>query len=90
MPDGVFIFISPPSIEELGLRLYSRGKDSQESINIRLAACKDEMKYSKHYNYIVVNDNVDNAADRIMAIIRAEHAKTERTIHKYMEILEVE
>ena len=37
-----------------------------------------------------INDDVDNAADRIMAIIRAEHAKTERSIHKYMELLEVD
>ena len=78
MPDGVFIFISPPSIEELGLRLYSRGKDSQESINIRLAACKDEMKYSKHYNYIVVNDNISEAVDKLKSIIVAERCKIEK------------
>jgi len=41
------------------------------------------------YDYIVVNDEVKNAADKIMAIIRAEHAKTERTIHKYNSLLEV-
>ncbi|MDD2585549.1 MAG: guanylate kinase [Syntrophomonadaceae bacterium] len=78
MPDGVFIFISPPSIEELGLRLYSRGKDSQESINIRLAACKDELKYSKHYNYIVVNDNISEAVDKLKSIIVAERCKIEK------------
>ena len=41
------------------------------------------------YDYIVVNDTVENAADKIVAIIRAEHAKVERTIHKYKEMLEV-
>jgi guanylate kinase len=39
------------------------------------------------YDYIVVNDDVDNAANRIMAIIRAEHAKTSRSIYKYMELI---
>ncbi len=48
-----------------------------------------EIKSADKYDYIVVNDEVNNAADRIMAIIRAEHAKTERTIHKYIELLEV-
>lgn len=75
MPDGVFIFISPPSIDELALRLCSRGKDSQESINIRLAACKDEMKYSKRYDYIVINDNIRDAVDKLRSIIVAERCK---------------
>ena len=42
------------------------------------------------YDYIVVNDDVNNAADRIMAIIRAEHARTERSIHAYMNIFKGE
>ena len=46
-----------------------------------------EFKLAKFYDYIVVNDEVNNAADRIMAIIRAEHARTTRSIHKYMELI---
>ena len=45
---------------------------------------------NKNLDYIVINDEVRNAADRIMAIIRAEHAKTERSIHKYLELIENE
>jgi guanylate kinase len=48
-----------------------------------------EFPLAHKYDYIVVNDEVTNAADRILAIIRAEHAKTERSIYKYKEMLEV-
>lgn len=75
MPDGVFIFINPPSIKELATRLCSRGKDSAESINLRMAACEDEMKHSKYYDYIVVNDNISDALDKLRSIITAERCK---------------
>ena len=45
--------------------------------------------YFENYDYIVVNDEVSNAADKIIAIIRAEHARTKRTIDKYQKMLEV-
>ena len=54
-PDGVFIFICPPSIEELSLRLATRATDTPESITLRLAACKWEMEQVKHYDYVVLN-----------------------------------
>ena len=53
----------------------------------RINKANREFKAAKLYDYIVVNDEVNNAADRIMAIIRAEHAKTERSIHKYYELI---
>lgn len=88
MHDAVFIFIAPPSIDALYKRLKKRGTDSEEIIKERIEKAQKEIKLAYKYDYIVVNDTVDNAADRIMAIIRAEHAKTERTIHKYRRILE--
>lgn len=89
MKDAIFIFIAPPSIDALYNRLKRRGTESEEIIKARIDKAKRELDLAYKYDYIVVNDTVDNAADRIMAIIRAEHAKTERTIHKYKEILEV-
>lgn len=75
MPDGVFIFIAPPNTKELQARLYGRGKDSQESINERLAACEKEMEHMKYYDYVVINDVVKKAADKIEAIVVAERCK---------------
>lgn len=89
MKDAIFIFIAPPSIDALYKRLRKRGTESEEIIQARIDKSRRELTLAYKYDYIVVNDTVDNAADRIMAIIRAEHAKTERSIHKYREILEV-
>jgi len=75
IPEGVFIFLSPPNIEELARRLCSRGKDSQESIDLRMAACKEEMTYIKYYNYVVVNDYVEEAVKKVRAIICAERCR---------------
>jgi guanylate kinase len=75
MPGGVFIFIAPPSTEELQARLYGRGKDSHESIKERLAACEKEMEHMKYYNYVVINDVVEKATDKIEAIVVAERCK---------------
>lgn len=88
MPDCVMIFIVPPGKQALYDRLKRRGTESEEIIQERIAKANREFKVAHLYDYIVVNDDVNNAADRIMAIIRAEHAKTERSIHKYMEMIE--
>jgi guanylate kinase len=90
MPDAVFVFIAPPSRQALRDRITKRATEPEEVINQRMEKAEREFNMAHKYDYIVVNDTVENAADRIMAIIRAEHAKTERTIHKYMEMLEVE
>lgn len=74
-PDGVFIFISPPSIEELTSRLVNRATDTPESIKLRLAACKWEMEQVKHYDYVVINHELQTAVDTVCAIITAERCK---------------
>lgn len=75
MPEGVFIFISPPSIEELAARLVARGKDSPESIGRRIAACQDEMGYRSNYDYEVVNDCLDVAVNKVVSIVVAERCR---------------
>ena len=89
MKDAIFIFIAPPSIDALYKRLTRRGTESEEVIRERCEKATREIGLAYMYDYIVVNDEVRNAADKIIAIIRAEHAKTRRTIHKYNEMLEV-
>ena len=90
MPDCVMIFIAPPSKQDLYDRLKKRGTESEEIIQARIQKANREFKDAKLYDYIVVNDEVNNAADRIMAIIRAEHAKTSRSIDKYLELIDEE
>ncbi len=87
-PEAVFIFIVPPSRNVLIDRLKNRGTDTLETIKKRIDKAEREFHLAYKYDYIVVNDEVFNAADRIFAIIRAEHAKTERSIHKYYKLLE--
>ncbi len=88
MKDAVFIFLVPPSKEALINRLKSRGTECADELQERIDKAEKEYLLAYKYDYIVVNDEVNNAADRIMAIIRAEHARTERTIHKYVELME--
>lgn len=88
IPEAVFLFIVPPSKKSLLDRLRRRGTDTPEKIQKRVAKAEREFGLAYKYDYIVVNDEVANAADRIYAIIRAEHAKTERSIHKYYELME--
>ncbi len=88
VPDCVMIFIVPPGKQALYDRLKRRGTENEDVIAERIAKANREFKLAHLYDYIVVNDEVNNAADRIMAIIRAEHAKTERSIHSYMELID--
>lgn len=75
MPEGVYIFISPPSAEELETRLRTRGKDSPESITRRMAAFVDEMKALTDYDYEVINDFLETAINKVVAIITAERCR---------------
>lgn len=81
-PDAVGIFIMPPSFGELSRRLHERGTESEEKIRQRLKTGKEEIRCAGEYQYIVVNDALEDAVDQIEAILKAEHAKTEamRTI----------
>ena len=75
MPEGVFIFIAPPTLEDLIGRLCNRDQDSPESIAARLAASEKEMSYMPEYDYVVVNDNLRDAVKKTEAIIIAERCK---------------
>ena len=88
MEDAVFIFIAPPSYDALEKRLVDRGTERNEVIKERLEKAHREINLAHNYDYIVINDEVDNAADRIMAIIRAEHAKCDRTLSEYLKLME--
>lgn len=80
-PDAVLIFIIPPSFEELSRRLHGRNTDSEETIAGRLQKAREEYKEIPGYDYLVVNDRVDNAAAEIMSILSAENCRVKRRIH---------
>lgn len=88
--DAVFVFLVPPTRKALYERLKSRGTECEERILARIEKANKEFRLAHQYDYIVVNDEIYNAADRIMAIIRAEHAKTFRSIHQYLKLIEEE
>ena len=68
-PDAVLIFIAPPSVEELERRLRSRGDTEEAQIQVRLNRVKWEVQQSEKYNYVVVNEQVETCADKILEII---------------------
>lgn len=69
-PGVLSIFVLPPSLEELERRLRGRGTESEESIRARLAQAVEEMKFKDRYQYQVVNDTVDRAADEVLHILQ--------------------
>jgi len=80
MPEGVFIFIQPPSVEALAQRIHQRGKDSLQSIQDRMSACHEEIAMVKHYDYVVVNDRLDEAVNKVRAIITAERCRVKNCV----------
>jgi guanylate kinase len=77
-PNSILIFLYPPSIEELKRRLYLRNTDDQESINKRLSYIKKELSSVALYDYVVVNDCLEQACYRVESIISAEESKVAR------------
>lgn len=77
-PDAIFVFIMPPTIEELHSRLIGRGTETKEVIAKRLARAEEELTLYKEYDYIVINDNLDLAVEEINGIVQAEKSKSYR------------
>lgn len=87
VPDGVFIFLTPPDLEELRERLVGRGTDSQEVIARRIERAREEIALMREYDYAVVNDQVSLAAERVKRIIEAEHFRVDRVIGRYDKMI---
>ncbi len=84
-PEGVFIFLIPPSATELEARILGRGTETDESFRMRFGAARHELQMMKEYNYVVVNDVVDAACQRIASIITAEHCSVSRNLYLLSE-----
>ncbi|WP_085992441.1 guanylate kinase [Oceanobacillus senegalensis] len=87
-PEGVFIFLFPPSLDELKNRILGRGTESNDLVINRLKEARKEIEMMDAYDYVVVNDQVDHAVSKIESIIQSEHLKRERIAAQYKKILE--
>ena len=87
LPEAISIFVMPPSFEELKRRLSSRGTETEEVINLRMAASLGEIKRAAEYDYIVVNDDLSTAVDDIISIIKGSKYCLKRQKHIINEVL---
>ena len=82
-PKAIGIFILPPSLEELKSRLSGRGTDSAETIARRIAAARDEMRHVDEFDYVIINDDLQQALDNLRSIVCASRLQytTQRQPH---------
>lgn len=83
--EGIFIFILPPSMEELKQRIINRGSETQESLMKRFKSAYKEINFVSRYNYAVVNDEVEIAVEKLEAIICAEKCRVDRLKHSILD-----
>ena len=88
VPDGVFIFLTPPDLSELRSRIVGRGTDAMDVIDERMRVAREEIEMMALYDYAVVNDEVPKAVKRVKEIIATEHFRVNRVIGKYRKMLE--
>lgn len=81
-PKGIFIFILPPSMAELRKRITGRGSESEDDINLRLGETLKEVSYIDKYDYCVINGEINEAVNRVAAIIKAEHSRVSKDIYE--------
>ncbi|MDK2867801.1 MAG: guanylate kinase [Clostridiales bacterium] len=81
-PEGIFVFVLPPSMKELKSRIVGRGSETQESLTKRLSSAYSEIEYIKNYDYFIVNDTVEHATDILQAIIAAEKCRVDADIEE--------
>jgi guanylate kinase len=87
-PDAVHVFIMPPSLEILEARLRARKSETEEMIQKRLNNARSEIKAFRRFDYIIINDDLDSAIDRIRSILIAEHCRATRLGADLEDVLE--
>ncbi len=86
--EGVFIFIVPPSMEELKNRIKKRGTETEEEVAKRFQSSYKEINYVSKYNYIVINDEIEKAVERVKSIIIAEKCRVDRLKDTVLKTIE--
>ena len=87
--NGVYIFILPPSIEEMTKRLRKRGTETEESIEIRVNTGKEEIKNYKKYDYVITNFEVEETVESILTIVQSEKSRVSHYIPTSDDIKEL-
>lgn len=80
--EAVLVFVAPPSMEELRSRLAGRGTESLEEMEKRLSCASKEIAFADQYDYIIINDDVEKAAEKLRAILLAEKCRTTREYNR--------
>lgn len=86
-PEGVFIFLIPPSLDELKRRLLARGSETVDTFQERFGSVFQELESMSKYDYVVVNDTVDSAVARMQSIIEAESCSVRRHLEYYHNLM---
>ena len=86
--DAISIFILPPSRGALDERMHKRAQDSEETIARRLGAAREEMSHFGEYDYLIVNDDFEEAVDEMCAIFTASRLRQGRQVAKYGALLD--
>lgn len=89
-PEGLFIFLMPPSLSELKNRIVTRGTETEDLIHNRMLSAREEIEMMSLYDYVVENDYVEHACEKVKAIIVAEHCRRQRVEYRYKKLLEAE
>ena len=77
-PDAVFIFLLPPSLQELEQRLEQRGSEDKRNKKIRLRNAREEMEEKQKYDYVIINDRIEETVDQLRSIIIAESCRIDK------------
>lgn len=85
--DALLIFVMPPSLEELRVRLEARGLDDKGVIHNRLAIADEEIKRHRNYQYVIINRNIETSLDELKSVILADRYRTERRVDQVNEII---
>ncbi len=86
IPEALLVFVTPPTVEELERRLKGRGTETAEVIADRLSRASEEAEGMSQYDYILVNDTVEECVDHLHQIIVSEHSKASRNVEFIADI----
>lgn len=87
MPQAISIFVLPPSVEALLQRLKGRGQDSQEIIDGRVAAAREDMSHVGEFDYVIINDDFATASRDLQAVVRAQRLRIEDQMSRYQNLI---
>jgi guanylate kinase len=80
IPESVLVFVMPPSYDELKSRISNRGTESKDSLKMRMESALNEIRVAKDYDYVIINDEIEEATKSLNALLLAEKLKVKRNV----------